>query len=117
MARLDQLQTMEILSLYTLAWADTQKMLGAARNEDWDNLLSLEQSRSAQVEKILQLDRGNNENREFMTRKAELIRSIISANEEIKLLTQQWMSKLKESLTIIGMDKRLKQAYAASAPD
>lgn len=117
MAQLDQLQAMEILSVYTLAWVDTQKMLRAAQNEDWDNLLSLEQSRSIQVEKILQLDKGNGGNPEFMTRKAELIRSIISANEEIKLLTQQWMSKLKESLTIIGMDKRLKQAYAASAPD
>ena len=111
MAQPDKSKAMEILSLYAAAWSETQKMLGAARSGDWDNLIGLEQSRRCQVEKILQIDKGNVENREFLTRKSELIRSIISADEEIKLLTHKWMDKLKETLGIIGVDKRLQQAY------
>lgn len=102
---------MEILSLYAAAWSDTQRMLSAARNEDWDNLIGLEQSRRSHVDKVLQMDKGNMENPEFLARKSELIRSIISADEEIKLLTHKWMDKLKETLGIFGTDKRLKQAY------
>lgn len=111
MARPDEMKAMEILSVYAAVWSDTQQMLGAARGEDWDNLIGLEQGRRSQVEKILQMDRGTEESREFLTRKSELIRSIISADEEIKLLTHKWMGKLKETLSIIGVDKRLKQAY------
>lgn len=111
MAQPDKLPAMEILSLYAAAWSDTQKMLSAARNEDWDNLIGLEQNRRSHVDKVLQMDKGNMENREFLARKSELIRSIISADEEIKLLTRAWMEQLKETLGVIGMDKRLQQAY------
>ncbi len=114
MARLDEMKAMEILSLYETIWSDTQKMLSAARNGDWDNLIGLEQGRRSQVDKILQLDKCNMENREFLARKSELIRSIISADEEIKSLTHAWMDKLKETLGIFGVDKRLKQAYGVS---
>jgi len=114
MARPDELTAMEILSVYAAVWSDTQKMLDAARGEDWDNLIGLEQGRRPQVEKMLQMDSGNVENPEFLTRKSELIRSIITADEEIKLLTRKWMDKLGETLNIIGVDKRLKQAYGTS---
>lgn len=114
MARPDEFDTMEILSLYEVAWADTQKMLAAATSEDWDNLVSLEQSRGSRIAQIMQADKGAMENREFLLRKAELIRSILSADERIKLLTNAWLDELKKTLNTIGIDKRMQQAYASA---
>ena len=111
MARSDQLKTTETLSPCTEAWMDTQKMLGAARTGDWDGLVQLESARQAKIDQILQINRSRIKDQELVARQSELIRNILSADEEIKRLTSSWMDKIQQELSVIGVDKRLQQAY------
>lgn len=90
---------------------DTQKMLGAARAGDWDGLVQLESARQAKVDQILQINQSRIKDQELIARQSELIRNILSTDEEIKRLTCSWMDKIQQELSVIGVDKRLQQAY------
>ena len=90
---------------------DTQKMLGAARAGDWDGLVQLESNRRTKIDQILQINQSRIKDQELVARQSELIRNILSADEEIKRLTCSWMDKIQQELGVIGVDKRLQQAY------
>ena len=111
MAQPDQLKPMEALSSFTEAWMDTQKMLDSARAGDWDGLVQLESARQAKIDQILQINQSRIKDQELIARQSELIRNILSADEEIKRLTCSWMDKIQQELSVIGVDKRLQQAY------
>jgi flagellar protein FliT len=111
MAQPDQLKSLEALCSFTEAWMDTQKMLGAARTGDWDGLVQLESNRQAKIDQILQINQSCIKDQELVARQSELIRNILSTDEEIKHLTRSWMDKIQQELGVIGVDKRLQQAY------
>jgi flagellar protein FliT len=111
MAQPDQLKSMEAPPSFTEAWMDTQKMLGAARAGDWDGLVQLESNRQAKVDQILQINQSRIKDQELVAHQSELIRNILSTDEEIKRLTRSWMDKIQQELGVIGVDKRLQQAY------
>ena len=111
MAQPDQLKATETLSPCTEAWIDTQKMLDSARAGDWDGLVQLESARQAKIDQILQINQSRIKDQELIARQSELIRNILSADEEIKRLTCSWMDKIQQELGVIGVDKRLQQAY------
>jgi len=111
MAQPDQLKSLEVLSSFTEAWMDTQKMLGSARAGDWDGLVQLESARQTKIDQILQINQSRIKDQELVAHQSELIRNILSTDEEIKHLTRSWMDKIQQELGVIGMDKRLQQAY------
>ena len=111
MAQPDQLKSMEAPTSITEAWVDTQKMLDSARAGDWDGLVQLESNRQAKIDQILQINQSRIKDQELVAHQSELIRNILSTDEEIKRLTCSWMDKIQQELGVIGVDKRLQQAY------
>ena len=111
MAQPDQLKSLEAPPSFTEAWMDTQKMLDSARAGDWDGLVQLESARQAKIDQILQINQSRIKDQELVARQSELIRNILSTDEEIKRLTCSWMDKIQQELSVIGVDKRLQQAY------
>ncbi|HJV88520.1 MAG TPA: flagellar protein FliT [Noviherbaspirillum sp.] len=88
----------------------SQNMLDAARKGEWDRLVQLEQSRAG-VEKDLRQGDQSAWDGKHAARKAELIRSILDADNETRRLTQAWMAEMQKSLKSISTGKKLKQAY------
>lgn len=102
----------KIIEAYEGAWALTQRMLDAARQSDWDQLVELEQQRSKIIEHLETLDTGVAEGR-WRERKRELIRATLSADEEIRTLTRDWMRELREVLNSLNAEQKLNRTYGS----
>lgn len=99
-----------LLERYKAMWQLSQQMLASAKQGEWDRLVELEHARTVIVEKLKQEDTilwqaGN------ALKKLELIRAILAADAEIKVLTESGMEEIQESLGSLGIKKKLKKAY------
>lgn len=101
----------ELLRQYDAIWQLTQKMLEAANQGEWDPLVELVRERAMQTEALMKKDRADLWNPEAQGQKADLIRQVIAADEEIKALTEAWMVELQEMLGSISTEKKLQQTY------
>lgn len=103
----------ELLKQYDAIWQLTQRMLAVANQGEWDQLIEFVQLRATLTDALMKLDSEDLWGREEQGRKAELIRKILSADDEIKKLTQSWMGELQEMLSSLGTEKKLQQTYEA----
>ena len=105
----------EVIAKYEAAWQLTHRMVEAARNNDWDGLIEFEKERSVLIGQLMESDK--NEISEFLLRqnKADVIRKILSADEEIATLTKAWMGEISEVLNSVNAGKKLEQAYNQDA--
>lgn len=103
----------KIIEAYESAWALTQQMLDSAKQSDWERLVELEQQRSKIIEYLETLDAGVAEGR-WRERKRELIQAILSADEEIRTLTRDWMRELREVLNSVSAEQKLNKSYGSS---
>ena len=101
----------ELLKQYDAIWRLTQKMLEAARQEEWDQLIELEQTRAAHIDAMMKQENEGQWAREEQFQKGELIRRILAADEEIKNLSVTRMGELQELLGSIGTEKKLSKIY------
>ena len=102
----------DLLEHYGAMWQLSQNMLTAAKQAEWERLVELEQARATIVEELKREDKivwqaANGE------KIAVLIRAILDADAEVKLLTESWMDKLQGTLENIGTQQKLKKAYRA----
>lgn len=86
------------------------QMLGAAEKNEWDQLISLSETR---MEVSTELEHADviTWHGQQAVRKAHLITSIMEVDAEIKTRTQTWMNELKGMLGSINTEKKLKKAY------
>lgn len=101
-----------LLDRYEAMWRLTQHMLTLARQGDWDQLVGIEQTRTAIVDELKREDKLQWQAAEG-AKKEILIRAILAADVEIKALTESWMSELQGTLGSIGAQQKLKKAYGA----
>lgn len=110
--RLD-LVSESIIATYENLWLLTQQMLDAARNDEWDTLIDLEQKRGALVGVM---EAGNDLSNMTMVEQqqsGEIIQRILVADEEIRACAEVWMGELQEILGSISTEKKLHKAYEA----
>lgn len=88
-----------------------QQMLDLAKQSGWDRLVEFELERAAIAETLIKHEEGSVWSQADQEKKADLIRSIIAADEEIKSLTQAWMGELQEILGSISTEKKLSKTY------
>lgn len=100
-----------MLALYEDLWLLTRQMLDAARKGDWGALIEGELKRSAWVERMRLQNESSITNTVEQQKAGEIIRNILAADSEIKLLTEAWKGELKEILGSIGIEKKLNKAY------
>lgn len=100
-----------MVSGYENLWLLTQQMLEAARNEDWDTLIRLEQQRGALVEAMKGRDDVSAMTVIEQQIAGEVIQRILTADAEIRTGSEAWMGELQEMLGSISTEKKLHRVY------
>jgi flagellar protein FliT len=109
MAALEDSQSL-IQNYEQLATLSAQ-MLDAARLEQWEQLVSLEQARSDLLTLIKPLDVEVALDAASKQRKAGLIQKILADDAEIRTHTQAWLGELQNIMNSVHHEQRLKDAY------
>lgn len=104
----------QVIATYENILSITEQMLQAAKSNDWDYLMALEEDCRASVEKLMS---ANPEplNGEYQQRKVEIIHKVLSGDAEIRNITQPWMGHLQGLIGSIGHEKKLVQAYGSDS--
>ena len=105
--------TATIMQRYEQALELTRAMLEAARRSDWDGLVGLEKERSALVDQLRELDVNPARDAETREQKRQVLRDIMECDEQIQILTQDWMRELREILGSVSAEKRLSRTYGS----
>jgi flagellar protein FliT len=100
-----------LMSAYERALELSRAMLEAARKSDWEQLVTLERERSRVIEDIRLRDPEPGRDGAGRERKRELIQAVMHCDEQITLLTQDWMHELREVLGSISAEQRLSRTY------
>ncbi len=100
-----------MLQAYERALALTHSMLEAARRGDWDELVRIEGERARVVEQIRTEDAEPARDPRQAGRKREIMAEMLRTDEQVQLLTQDWMHELREILGSISTAKRLTKTY------
>jgi len=105
----------QIITTYETILAITGQMLEAARNDDWDRLVALEQDCKKLVERLIADNTGQPLSSQFQERKAEIIRKVLADDAEIRNITQPWMAQLQNILGSASRERKLSQAYVSGS--
>lgn len=100
-----------VLALYERVLALTRDMLEAARRSDWDGLVQRECERAGLVDQIREHDPDPTRDDATRERKREIIVEIVRGDEQIQVLSQDWMHELREVLGTISTEQRLNRTY------
>lgn len=100
-----------VLQHYEQALALTQEMLAAATRGSWDELVDLEGRRTKHIELIARQDPDPAKAANGGQRKREILMTILRTDEQIQLLTQDWMHELREVLSSVRTEQRLNRTY------
>src|SRR5215210_7977169 len=103
--------TLHIMQHYEKALALTRDMLEAAQKSDWERLTGLERERATLIDQLRDLDREPSPDTRERERKRELLREIMQSDEQIEILTRDWMRELREVLGSISAEQRLSRTY------
>lgn len=101
----------ELLERYDAISQITQDMLEAARHGKWDELAGFVQTRASLTEHLMMQESPDLWGAEEQNQRNDLIRSVLAADEEIKILTKSWMNELREQLGSVGTEAKLNKAY------
>ena len=92
--------------------AESQAMLAAATQGQWDELAELEARQRVLINALDQAHIAFSDDA-FKERKQILIRQIGGAHEQITILTQSWMGEIQGVLTSVRAERKLLKAYYA----
>jgi len=95
-----------VLELYERVLALTRDMLEAARRSDWDGLVQRERERAGMVDQLKALDPDPGRDGATRDRKHAIILDILKCDEQIQVLSQDWMHELREVLGSISTEQR-----------
>ncbi len=105
---MDSVQT---LKTYDAILATTGKMLAAAQNSEWDQLIQLEQECRQLTEILIQNDQEPILDKELLEKKVEMIHQILADDAQIRAITEPWMMKLQDILSTNSRTRDLQFAY------
>lgn len=101
----------QTLMTYDAILAITGKMLAAAQNNKWDQLILLEQECRKLTEMLIKHDPEPILDKELLQKKVKIINQILSDDAQIRAITEPWMIKLQDMLSTSGHTRSLQQAY------
>lgn len=104
----------ELMSVYEEVSLITGQMLAAARNSDWDELVSLEKQCSGRIG-VLRENETTPPLSEFDRRqKIGIIRKILDDDRQIREIVTPWMEHLSALLSSSGTELKLNRAYGVN---
>ncbi|MDQ9170812.1 flagellar protein FliT [Oxalobacteraceae bacterium R-40] len=104
-----------ILEVYENVAAITTRMLAAARTGDWEQLAELESQCSSQVAALRKFDSPTALTGPDRDKKVEIIRKILSDDQQIRSITEPWMKQLATMMQSTGTERKLSQAYGSNS--
>ncbi len=105
----------QVLATYEGIARVTRQMLAAARGDDWDRLIALEQDCNTRFAWLYTHPNAQPLSLEFGRRKAELIRGVLEDDAHIRLLVQPWLVRLGALIGNTQRQKQLNTAYQSGA--
>jgi flagellar protein FliT len=107
------MNSMELISIYENVAEITDRMVNAARMEDWDLLTELEVVCSTRVQDIKTNESTEALPAEIRSRKIQIIKKILADDKEIRNLTEPWMAQLSNLMKNSSQSRKLSQTYNA----
>ncbi len=101
----------QALITYDAILAITGKMLSAAQNNQWNQLILLEQECRKLTEMLVMHDPEPILDKELLQKKVKIITQILADDVKIRAITEPWMIKLQDMLNTNGRTRNLQQAY------
>jgi flagellar protein FliT len=101
----------QILAAYESIAGVTRQMLAAAQAGEWDRLTALESECSTLFAPLIAHDRQPPAGAEYVRRKAELIRGILTDDAQIRVLVEPQLENLSTLLGATRQKQRLARAY------
>jgi len=111
MEKSDISQASELIAIYQSLLGITQKMLAHAKHEEWDEIAPLENQRAKLIENLKTIE-GASPSPETASLTVDLIRQILSTDEETRALCSDWMGELRSILDSIDAKKKINKAYS-----
>jgi flagellar protein FliT len=108
------MNSQEVISLYETVAGITDKMLAAARNGDWEQLIELEALCSSHVATLKTGEPPVPLTGTVRERKVQIIQKILSDDREIRNITEPWMANLSNLMNSTGTERKLNNAYGAT---
>lgn len=102
------------ISLYEDMSLLSAQMVEAARQHDWDQLVSLEESVTALRYTLMADDENAQLSPQEIERKRSLIQRILDDDAEVRKHTEPWMEHLRQFLGHNNRRRQLDRAYGAS---
>lgn len=102
---------LEIMEIYENVAVITDKMLNAAKSEDWDLLIELETHCSTHVKTLQMNDSQDELTEEMRQRKVNVIKKILADDREIRVLTEPWMEQLSQIMQSSQSSRLLTKTY------
>ena len=103
----------QIVDRYARMAHASNRMLLAAREDDWDQVCKVEQECSDLIAELSRMGDLSPTDPELRQRKLGLMKRVLADDAEIRLLSQPWLRKLESILKAPTMTARLGQAYGA----
>ena len=102
----------QIIATYETILSITEQMLQAAKSNDWNYLMALEEDCRSNVAKLVSANPAPLSG-EFQQRKVEIIHKVLADDAEIRNITQPWMGHLQGLIGSIGHERKLERAYGS----
>ena len=99
------------ITIYNTILATTEKMLTAAQNSEWDQLVSLEQECRKLTDNLKRNHTEPPLDKELQQKKIKIIHQILDNDAQIRAIIEPWMTRLQEMLSINRRTRNLQQIY------
>ena len=96
---------------YENALQVTERMLVCARSAQWDQLVALEKERAILMAGIGRADPDPGRDGTTRDRKRAILERMIVCDEEVAVLTQDWMGELRQILSSVDTQQKLERTY------
>jgi hypothetical protein len=104
---------MSALRPYEEALGITERMLACARAAQWDRLVELEKERAGAMATLRLSDPDPGRDAVTRDRKRVILERMIACDEEISVLTQDWMRELRQVLSSVDTTHKLERTYGS----
>ena len=101
------------INIYENILNTTNKMLAAAQNNEWDQLVDLEQECRKLTVKLMphNTEHELNLSEELQQQKVKIIHQVLANHAQIRTITEPRMAQLQDTLSTTKCERNLLQAY------
>lgn len=104
------------INIYENILNTTNKMLVAAKDNEWDQLVELERECRKLTDTLIanNTEHELNLSEELQQQKVEIIHQVLANDAQIRTITEPWMAQLQDILNTTKCERNLQQAYQSN---